>query len=195
VGIDDFKNDLLRYFQCIDHGLHEWLREEQAPLVLASVKYLWPIYHEANHYPHLFPEGIPGNPDELTMKELQAKAWALLQPHFQAERDKATSVFHRLAGTGRTTQELEEIVQATQHGEIEVLFLARDQEHWGVQESTTGRVQVHAQPEPGDEELLNLAALHTLRHGGAVHVLAAKDMPTKTPAAAIHWLPLPKAGH
>jgi hypothetical protein len=48
VGIDDEKDDLLRYFQQIDRGLHYVLREERAPLVLAAVDYLQPIYREAS---------------------------------------------------------------------------------------------------------------------------------------------------
>jgi hypothetical protein len=37
VGTDDAKDDLRRYFQSIDRGLHEVLREEQAPLIVAAV--------------------------------------------------------------------------------------------------------------------------------------------------------------
>ena len=59
---DDTKDNLLKYFRLIDRGLHDLLRDERAPLVLAGVEYLFPIYREANTYPHLIEEGIPGNP-------------------------------------------------------------------------------------------------------------------------------------
>jgi hypothetical protein len=48
VGTDDRKNDILHYFQRIDRALHAVLREERAPLVLAAVGYLHPIYREAS---------------------------------------------------------------------------------------------------------------------------------------------------
>ncbi len=54
VGIDDAKDDLLRYFQKIDRGLHDVLRAERWPLVLAGVGYLQPIYRQANTYPPPF---------------------------------------------------------------------------------------------------------------------------------------------
>ena len=53
VGIDDAKERILEYFQQVDHGLHEVLRNEHAPLVLAGVEYLLPIYKEAATYAHV----------------------------------------------------------------------------------------------------------------------------------------------
>jgi len=47
VGHDDSKDHLLRYFQQINKGLHELLKDESVPLVLAGVEYLFPIYHQA----------------------------------------------------------------------------------------------------------------------------------------------------
>jgi hypothetical protein len=66
LGVVDLKDDLLYYFQQVDRGLHDFLRTEHVPLVLASVAHLWPIYRQANTYPHLIEQGIPGNPDQLT---------------------------------------------------------------------------------------------------------------------------------
>lgn len=40
------KNELLRYFHLVADGLTEFLQGEQAPLVLAGVEYLLPIYKE-----------------------------------------------------------------------------------------------------------------------------------------------------
>src|SRR4030042_5582678 len=54
----DSKENIRRYFRRIDRGLNELLRKERAPLVLAGVDYLHPIYKEVNSYPHLMDEGI-----------------------------------------------------------------------------------------------------------------------------------------
>jgi len=43
---------------------------KKAPLVLAGVEYLFPIYQEANTYPDLVEEGITGNPENLKPEEL-----------------------------------------------------------------------------------------------------------------------------
>ena len=59
---DDTKDNLLKYFRMIDRGLHDLLKDERAPLILAGVEYLFPLYREVNTFPHLVEEGIPGNP-------------------------------------------------------------------------------------------------------------------------------------
>ncbi len=191
VGIDDFKDDLLRYFQQIDRGLHQVLRTEQHPLVLASVEYLWPIYRQANTYPHLLEQGIPGSPDRLSDPELHARAWALVQPHFQQAQRKAAALYDQLAGTGRTACDRAEVVGATCEGRIEVLFVARGKEQWGTFTSGAG-VAIHESAEPGDEDLLNLAAIHTLLHDGTVYVVPPEEVPGGGLLAGIYWLPLAK---
>ena len=74
VGHDDSKDHLLRYFQQIDRGLHKLLKDESAPMVLAGVEYLFPIYQQANTYPHLLHQGLPGNPDKISSDMLHAEA-------------------------------------------------------------------------------------------------------------------------
>jgi hypothetical protein len=68
VGTDDpqHKANILRYFQKVDKGIYELLKKEKAPLVLAGVEYLLPIYQEANSYHNLVKNGITGNPEQLS---------------------------------------------------------------------------------------------------------------------------------
>lgn len=192
VGIDDHKDDLLRYFQQVDKGLHELLKEERAPLILAAVDYLWPIYHKANSYPHLLEKGIAGNPDRLSAKELHDKAWAVIQSHFEEARKKAAALFVQLAGTGRSSNDLKEIAKAAYEGRVEVLFLALDQQRWGTYDAAGGTVALHEQAAPGDEDLLNFAAVRTLLLGGTVYAVKTDEVPVKAPIAAQFWLPLAK---
>jgi hypothetical protein len=192
VGIDDKKDDLLRYFRAIDRGLHEVLRDERAPLVLAAVDYLMPIYREASTYPHLLKQGIEGNPDRVGEKELHDRAWALVEPHFQESLRRAVARYHQAAGIGGATSELKGIIPAAYRGEAEVVFIALGRHRWGVLDPGTNEVSLHEQRQPGDEELLNFAAIHTLRHGNTVYALRQEDMPAGQPLAAIGHLPLPR---
>lgn len=173
VGIDDHKDDLLRYFRQVDRGLHEVLHAERAPLVLAAVEALWPIYREANRYPHLLQQGVSGCPDHAGPAELHEKAWAVVGPVFLGPQRKAAAVYDRLAGTGRTTADLEEVLRAAREGRVETLFVARDREQWD--ESGVG--------------LLNQAAVHVLRHGGAVYAVDPHEVPGRGLASGIYRLP------
>jgi hypothetical protein len=199
VGIDDEKDDLLRYFQRIDRGLHDVLREERAPLVLAAVDYFQPIYRQASTYPHLLAKGIEGNPDRLSEKELHDRAWAIVEPQFQEDVRQALALYHQAIAhfhpalpARRATADVNEIVPAAYRGQFEILFVALGKHLWGILDPGRNEVTLHEQPQPGDEDLSNLAAIQTLRHGNTVYALQGEDMPTGSPLAAIYHWPLPK---
>src|SRR5260370_19344338 len=141
VGIDDEKDDVLRYFQHIDRGLHERLRDETAPLVLAGVEYLFPLYQQANSYPHLLEQGIAGNPDKLKAETLRGKAWAIVEPVVLQARQEAAVQYRDPAGTERTSNTSSEIVPAVYYGRVASLFGARDQEQSGTFDAGTGTLQ------------------------------------------------------
>ncbi len=69
------KTDILRYFHKVDHGLREYLGDDNSPVIIAAVKYLHPIYQQANTLPHLLGKGIEGNPDEINAEKLHQQAW------------------------------------------------------------------------------------------------------------------------
>lgn len=189
VGIDDHKDDLLRYFQQIDRGLHDYLRDQRLPLILASVEYLWPLYRQANTYAHLLAQGIPGNSDRMSDRELLDRAWSLLEPQITTERRETAAQFARLSGTGRTLRGITEALPAAVQGNVESLFVARDKEQWGIYDDATHRLELHPGPESGDDDLLNLAVVHTLEHQGAVMALPVNEMPADSLIAGWTWLP------
>lgn len=179
------KDNLLRYSQMIDHGLHQVLREERAPLVVAAVEYLIPIYREANTYAHLLDRGVEGNPDALKPEELHRQAWRVVEPHFKAKEDEAVARFTRLSGTGRASCEIREIVPAAAAGRVDMLWVARGVQSWGRFDPTDGSVSVHQTSEPGDQELLDLAAVQTVLHAGTVYPLDHVKAPGQGSIAAI----------
>ncbi|MDQ4142601.1 MAG: hypothetical protein M3198_02480, partial [Actinomycetota bacterium] len=107
-------------------GVGETIGEDSAPLVLAAVDYYFPIYRTANTYPFLLKEGIPGNPEGRRPEELHAQAWKLVEPLFREEQETALARYREMAGTGRTSQEIEEVADAARYGRVDVLFLRAD---------------------------------------------------------------------
>ena len=181
----DQKGEILRYFQKLDAGVRELLAGERAPLVLAGVEYLLPLYREANTYPHLIAGGIEGNPDNLSAKELQQRAWAIIQPRFLEERGAAAERFKQFADTGRASDDLAEIVPAAYHGRVEILFVALDLQQWGAYDPEAGQVQLHQEVEPGDQDLMDFAAVQVLLHGGSVYAVDLEKMPVEASLAAV----------
>jgi hypothetical protein len=185
VGADDVKDKLFPYFRQIDAGLRELLKGEQSPLVFAGVDYLFPIYKEANSYPHLLEEVIAGNPESLKAEALHQKAWAIVQPVMLKAQQEAKAKYHRLAGTGRASNHLAEIALAAFKGRVESLFVAVGVQRWGSFDPDQVEVRLHEEAEPGDEDLLDFTALHTFLTGGAVYAVEPKNMPGDGLLAAV----------
>ncbi len=185
VGIDDNKDNILRYFRLIDRGLHPLLRDKKVPLVLAGVEFLFPIYEEANTYAYLADEGIPGNPEELSAEDLQTLAWPLVEHYFHKAEQEALTYYGPLKGTGLTTQDIAEAAPAAYQGRVEVLFVADDSEKWGRYDPASNAVQLHQEPEIDDEDMLDFTALQTIKNGGTVYMLAGDQIPDGGTLAAL----------
>jgi hypothetical protein len=50
---------------------------------------------------------------------------------------------------------------------------------------TNSTVEPHDEPQPGDEDLLDLTAAHTIINSGKVHVVAPEEIPGSGPLAAV----------
>ncbi|MGH8015283.1 MAG: hypothetical protein ACREBV_03745 [Candidatus Zixiibacteriota bacterium] len=181
------KNEILRFLQQVDKGINEYLKKSQAPLVLAGVDYLIPIYEEANKYPHLINKHISGNPDDLTPEKLHEKAWELVAPKFYEDQGKAQDRFKQLHGSSSRLASLEinEIILAAYDKRIETLFVANDVQVWGSFDSRSLETAIHDSPADGNEDLLDFASAHTLINGGTVYPMPQKKVPRQRPAAAI----------
>jgi hypothetical protein len=182
---DDLKENLLQYLRQVDRGLHDLIGNEHAPLVLAGVEYLFPIYREANTYSHLLEEGIPGNPEGLTAQQLHGQAWKIIEPHFQKTQQDAVDQYIRLAGTGRTSKNLEVIVREAYHGRVDVLFVAIGVQRWGSFDPDADAVHWHDKAEPSDEDMLDFAAIQTFLNGGTVYAIEPENVPDDRHLAAI----------
>jgi hypothetical protein len=179
------KAELRRYLRQIEGALRKLLAGRTAPLVLAGAEPLPSLYREINAYPHLAGAVIPGNPEHMTDVELRDRAWRILVPTFQEARHQAAERFGELAGTGRASNDVREILSAAHDGRVESLFLDCAADLWGRLDDRLGKIQVHAAPEEGDEDLLDTAALFSLRYGGTVYGVDHGEVPGGGDLAAV----------
>jgi hypothetical protein len=185
VGVDDTKDEITQYFRQVDAVIDRILQNESAPLVLAGVDYLLPLYRSATSYRNLADEGILGNPEGLSVQTLHTKAWQIVQPIFAATQEEESARLQQFLGTGLATGDLREIVPASVQGRVDVLFVATGQQRWGILASDGSRVKLPAEAAAGSEDLLNLAAVETLMHGGRVFALHPEQVPLEGSAAAL----------
>ena len=186
-GTENDRAKLLDYFREVDKGLRSILQSEQAPLVLAGVEYLHTLYREASSYPHIFETGISGNPEQLRVDELHAEAWRILQPHFQQIKQTAKKRYRQLAGQNShlASDDLHKILPAALHGQVELLFVAVGAQQWGEFDPVSLQVHQNEAYRPGNDDLLDRAAVLTLLNGGTVFAVRKDQVPSQSLAAAI----------
>lgn len=185
VGSDDAKDRILRYFREVDRGVRAAIRDARAPLLLAAVDYLVPIYHAASTYPHLLEPSLHCNPDRLDPAALHRRAWAVIGDDFQRKPRTAADQWRRLAGTGLAISDLRQVVLAAIAGRVETLLVPIDVERWGVADAASGTVEAHEPARPGDVDLLDLAMVETLRHHGSAYPLDPAELADGGRPAAI----------
>lgn len=182
---DRVEENLRHYFQRLARALDERLPDRQAPLVLAAVGEHLPLYREAARDPWLVAEAVTGNPEAMTDHELWIAAWPLVRPHLTKARRRALERYVELGGTGRAAAGADSVLVAADRGQVESLLLVPGAARWGTYERDLGRVIVHDGPEPGDENLLELAVARTLETGGEIFSLGPGQLGRGVEIAAV----------
>jgi hypothetical protein len=177
-GKDDRHKDLEKYFHSVDQAVNALLRNDKAPLVLACVDAHFAVYRDLTAYNFLFPDYIPGNPDETDAQMLHEKGWDLVEEYFLNERKAQREQMRNLSAGGRTSYLLEEILQASLDGRIETLFLQKGIDKYGLYDQQQRAViRVRPAKEKNSVSLFNLAASHALVKGARVFLENKENMP------------------
>jgi hypothetical protein len=184
---EDPKSKIRRFFQKVDDGLRNSFGDGKAPLVLAGVEYLIPIYKEVNSYPTLAEKPILGNTKSLSAQELHDRAWPIVEPMYRMPLEKDRDLYRQFMGEKdkRASNDLKVIVPAAFYGRVATLFVDRDSQMWGTFDPATEELSVHPERKPQDDDLLDLASLQTILNDGTVYALERDQMPDKSPIAAV----------
>jgi len=187
VAEEDEKQDIRKYFQHVDDALKPFLEDNRRPLVLAGVDFLLPLYREVNSYPHLAEDEIEGSPKTWDAERLHEEAWEIVKTIFAEEKAEVKQRYKELKANApsRTAQDVAEVVPAAYFERIDTLFVEKNAHRWGTFDPETNDVIEHDEQQPGDEDLLDLATIHTFLNSGRLFMLSADEMPEQVPVAAI----------
>lgn len=180
------KRDVLRFMQMVSRSVHDAVAGQNAPLVIAALEYIIPIYQEANTYPHLLERGVDGNPEDLRCEEMHQAAWRIVEPYFQREEQDTISRYRMLLGRGLASNSLNEVVPAAFDGRIEALLVSAGAMSWGRFNPDTHDVEYRDERDSSGEDLVEVAAVKTFLKGGAVFSLDQEAMPDQAPVAAVY---------
>lgn len=191
TGADD-KVNIRRFLNAVNDSLYSgYLNNEEAPLIIASVDYLRPIYESVNTYPHLMSEGINGNPDVTQPNELQDQAWPLVSQSLTSARETAVEQYHALASTQQASNQVSQVITAAVRGQVDTLLLAKGAQIWGQVDDQSGAAEVHSEAQSGDYDLLDIAAVKTALQGGKVYFVEPEQIPDAEVAAGIFRYEVP----
>jgi hypothetical protein len=188
VGSTDYKKEEIQlFFQKVADGVHSVLRAENAPLVLAGVDYLLPIYHGANRYPYLLEGGITKKVETMHSPALHERALSLVEPLFNREEEEARLRCGWLAGvqSALVSSDVREIVTAAYTGRVDTLFVALDACRWGFFEPGALRIELLDEPATGAVDLLDTAAVWALQSRSSIYAVNREKVPGGAEATAL----------
>jgi len=188
IGGDDTrqKKDILRYFREIDNKLPGYIKHGNAPIVLAAVESLHGIYKEANSSPMLLDEGLRVNPFDFDDRELHERIWEIVSPILDRKKDEELEKYHEMKSKGKASNKIEDILTTAQAGGIDTLFFEEGYQRWGSYRPKEGKLDLHEKAKPGDDDLIDLAAVMTMENHGSVFALSADKMPESANLAAVY---------
>ena len=173
---DAAKGEVESYLRLVDRAIRRTVEQFALPLIFVGVDYLLPIYREVNSTSRLWPQHLSGNPDRMSAQELRGKALELLAAQDGRWRTELDA-YWRASSAGRTENRDEQTVRAAHEGRVETLFVDPAVRKWGLFDSVTDTIRFDPQPRDDSEDLVNAAAVATLRHEGVVATVTAGYVP------------------
>lgn len=160
------------------------LGTDEAPLILAADPGVAGHFRRDVQLRQMMKDELHLNPFGISEAELHAKALELMRPELDAELETVLNQINARLGTAEPTVaiRLEEIIAAAREGRVDAVVVAEDETLWG--RFADGVAHAHGTPGVGDEDLLNQAAVETMRTGGRAFAIRRERLPRNVPGAA-----------
>jgi len=163
------------FFKAVDRGIRELVHSADAPLVLAGVDEDTALYRSVSGYQRLLKETIHGSANSpFSEDELLQRAYAIVRSEAIERAVASLMELKERMAPARLSTDLDTILRAAVDGRVGWLYINQDARAFGVK-------NVHW----GEEDLLNRAAIETLRQRGLAFSLPAAKMPDGAAVAAV----------
>jgi hypothetical protein len=174
--------DLRRFLRALATQVRAAIGED--PLILVAVDELSHAYiHEVGDR-HQIEGTVALNPDHLNSDQIHAAAFNVISERLSRDTAAARARLDSALGENRAVVGLDAVLKAAASGQVDELFLADNApERWGRFEPASMTIEQDGDRQPGSMDLVDRAAVETIRLGGSVRVL--DDMPPDTEIAAV----------
>jgi hypothetical protein len=178
-GRADQSEDELRYLRVVVAAVDAALHDE--PLVLAATEENVAAFRRVSDYSRVVDQSIAGSGEHLAPHELAELATPIVADLEREEVDQQVRAAADAASIGDASLGLEGIIGAAFDGRVASLVLAEGTLVPGSYDAAERDVRL----DDDGEDLINLAAIETARHGGTVLVVPAAQAPMGRPATAL----------
>jgi len=192
-GKDSENTDILRFFQLVSDGVEKVLAGQTVPLVFVGVDFLFPLYKQANKYPHLMENAVDFQPDQLRPEEVRDRALEVVEPHFSTSRKQAIEAYGSLLDKDQATHDMDQILNSAANGQIETLMVSKDAQVWGTFDKKSRKATYHSQQQADSQDLVDWAVTQALQTDADVYVTEPDQMPNDAIAAATLRYPIMQA--
>lgn len=176
---------LKKYLLELSNALENFINPFQEPLILAGGGHLLSIIREMISYPYLVDESIEKNITHNRTGKLLDLSWEILQPKINDQKEAVREEFEMKRGTQETSEDLHEIINASQAGTIRSLLIKDQKNIWGVYDPLTGKTTEHQQQLPESIDLLSLIVEEVFKKERRLYFYDQNAFPGKSDAAAI----------
>lgn len=182
---DELDADTERFFRAVDIAVSErYSQPSGLPLIIAALPEHHALFHRVSKNPLLVATGITVNPDAVSIDELRARAWEIVEPRYRARLAALGEAFGQARAKGLGSDDLAEVAAAAASGRVETLLIEADRQVPGRVDKASGRiVPGELDPPTGDDVLDDLGEMAS-KHGAQVWVVAPEHMPARSGLAA-----------
>lgn len=172
---------LADFYKAVDRGVRELLGASEMPLVLAGVNEETILYRMINRYPNLLAASVQGSQYESLEKDMLRHAYSIVRSACAERALRAFEDSKERTAPARFSINLNDILRSAVDGRVEILYIDEFAERFGVFEGTRRSARGYW----GEQDLVNIAAVETMLHGGQAFVLPSGRMPEGIAVAAI----------
>jgi hypothetical protein len=159
------------------------LQGEQAPLILAGAEYEQAMFRKCSSYRYLMDEGISCEEGPADVRRLGQKALHIVKADRERAIDKLVSQYFNLTESPKTSERIEDILPAAYGGRVETLLVKPSACIYGKFNPESEDVYILSEDDADARELVNAAAVHSIRHEGEVYIVNEDSI--ESPAVAI----------
>jgi hypothetical protein len=180
---DDDNEDLMHYLKEIDRVINTKLKDKKNHLIVAADDSLFSLYKNINSYQGLLDEHLSGNAKQMNNKELREKSWEIIEGHIHDYLEKIKERYMEIKSSDKSSDDLEEIVEAAHYGKVDTLVLNKLVEKSGIFVEDENKIKLMENTK--DYDLYNYAAVETIKNGGFVYSIEKEELPEETDILAI----------